>query len=346
MSFQLWHIMAFAFLVALAASGFMRALNITDAPNARSSHTAPTPTAGGIGIVAGLAAALIALRLFYPEDSTPAVYSGLAGLGLLIAALGFLDDRFVVPTKLKFILIGLIAAATPYVTGVPAGLPGGTTIVPLPYIAGYIGAALWMFVVINAVNFMDGANGLMGLFMMIASAGLCAASVMTGNTQTALLAGSLAAGLAGFLPYNARRKAVIFCGDTGALFTGFLFAAAALLYGQGDSRLLYAGPILMMPFLVDVLCTILLRASRGENILQAHRSHLYHIMLLRGASHLRVAFIYALWAVMMVLITLIGISTGLITLMTFLLLITIFGCWRWVRARRQMEQSLSRQNPR
>jgi len=219
MSFQLWHIMAFAFLVSLTVSGFMRALNITDAPNARSSHTAPTPTAGGMGIVAGLAAALIALRLFYPE-------------------------------------------------------------------------------------------------------------------------------VAGFLPYNARRKAVIFCGDTGALFAGFIFAAAALLYGQADSRLVYAGPILIMPFLIDVLCTIILRASRGENILEAHRSHLYHIMLLRGASHVRVAFVYALWAVMMVLITLIGISTGLITLMTFLLLITIFGCWRWVRARRQMEQSFRQQRPR
>jgi len=320
MSFQLWHIMAFAFLVSLTVSGFMRALNITDAPDARSSHTAPTPTAGGMGIVAGLAAALIALRLFYPEGSMPAVYSGLAGLGLLIAALGFLDDRFIVPTKLKFIMIGLIAAATPYVTGVPDGLPGGTTVLPLPYVASYIGAALWMFVVINAVNFMDGANGLMGVFMMIASAGLCAASVMTGNIPVTLMAGALAAGLAGFLPYNARRKAVIFCGDTGALFAGFIFAAAALLYGQADSRLVYAGPILIMPFLIDVLCTIILRASRGENILEAHRSHLYHIMLLRGASHVRVAFVYALWAVMMVLIALIGISTGLITLMTFLLL--------------------------
>ncbi len=346
MSFMLGHIMAFAFLVSLTVSGFMRALNITDSPNARSSHTAPTPTAGGLGIVAGLAAALIALRLFYPGAEGLPLYAGLAGLGLLIAALGFLDDRFIVPTKLKFVLIGLIAAATPAITGVPAGLPGGTTLLPLPYSVSYAGAALWMFTVINAVNFMDGANGLMGLFMMIASAGLCVASVMTGNTETALLSGALAAGLAGFLPYNARRKAVIFCGDTGALFTGFIFAAAALRYGQGDSRLLYAGPILIMPFLVDVLCTIILRASRGENILEAHRSHLYHIMLLRGASHMRVAFVYALWAVMMGLLTLIGIATGLITLMTFLLLVVIFGCWRWVRARRQMEErfTLGRRN--
>ncbi len=335
--FIVLHLMGFAFFVSLTVSGLMRAARITDAPNARSSHTVPTPTAGGLGIVAGLAAALIGLRLFYPHTGNAGLYAGLAGLGLLIAALGFLDDRFIVPTKLKFILIGLIAAVTPTVTGVPSGLPMGGIIITLPFAAGYIGAALWVFVVINAVNFMDGANGLMGTFMMLISAGLCAAAMMTGNADIALISGSLAAGLAGFLPYNARRKAVVFCGDTGALFTGFLFAACALRLGHGNAGLVYVGPILILPFLVDVLCTICVRASRKENLLSAHKSHLYHLMMARGAGHLKVTYVYALWAVMMILIVLVGIVTGMIAVASLMVMLTIFGCWRYVRARRQME---------
>lgn len=340
MSLTVFHIMGFAFFVSLTVSGLMQAARITDSPDARSSHTRPTPTAGGMGIVAGMVAALIGLRLYYPELAQPSLFAGIAGLGLLIAALGFIDDRFVVPTKLKFMLIAVIALLTPAVTGVPAGLPVGATVLGLPYIAAYIGAALWVFVVINAVNFMDGANGLIGVFMMLASAGLCMAGLMTGNSEVALMAGALAAGLAGFLPYNARRKAVIFCGDTGALFTGFLFGAAALRFGQSNAFLLYTGPILVMPFLTDVLCTLCIRAKRGESLLTAHKSHMYHLMLARGASHLKVTYVYGLWAVMMVMIVLIGIRTGVIALATFFLAVILFAIWRYVRARRQMEERL------
>lgn len=336
------HIMGFAFFVSLTVSGLMQAARITDSPNARSSHTLPTPTAGGMGIVAGAAAALIGLRLYYPDSGDGFLLAGLGGLGLIIAALGFLDDLLNLPTRVKFICAALIAAATPSVTGVPAGLPMGTAVWSLPAGAAYAGAALWVFVVINAVNFMDGANGLMGTFMMIASAGLCLAAIMTGSTDTALIAGALAAALAGFLPYNLRRKAAVFSGDTGALFTGFLFAAAALRLGHGNALLLYVGPILVLPFLADVFCTLCVRASRGENILTAHKSHLYHIMLLRGASHLRVTFVYGLWAVMMVMLTLIAVKTGAITVATFFLMIILFAVWRYVRARRQMEAALTR----
>ena len=338
MSFIILHIMGFAFFISLCVSGLMGALNIIDNPGARSSHVIPTPTAGGMGIVAGLAAGLMALRIFYPGTADAGLTSGLAGLGLLIATLGFMDDRFVVPTKLKFLLIGIIALATPMITGVPAGLPMGSTLLPLPYFAAYIGAALWVFVVINAVNFMDGANGLMSTFMLLASAGLCGAGLMAGQLDVAIISGALAAGLAGFLPYNARVKAQIFCGDTGALFTGFLFAAAALRLGSANANLLYIGPLLVLPFLTDVFCTLVVRARCGENLLEAHRSHMYQLMILRGTSHLRVTFVYALWAVMMILIVFIGMVTGLIALASFLAVVTLFGCWRYTRARKQIER--------
>ena len=322
MAMSLLHIMGFAFLVSLSVSGFMMAARISDVPNARSSHVMVTPTAGGLGIVAGLAAALLAVRFFYPEMEDALLFTGLSGLGLLIAAIGLLDDRFTLPTGFKFFLIAILALAAPLITGVPEGFPVAGRIIEIPFLAAYFGAALWIFVVVNTVNFMDGANGLMGSFMTVASAGLTAYAMLLGKTDVALIAGALTAAIAGFLPYNARSKARIFCGDTGALFVGFIFACACLHMSSVSNvgTALYVGPILILPFLTDVLLTLVIRWKRKENLLSAHKSHLYHVMLAGGRSHMQVAFSAFRGAVLMVLAALVGGYTGLIGTTGYLML--------------------------
>ena len=173
---------------------------------------------------------------------------------------------------------------------------------PLGVTAGVIGTALWLVVVTNAVNFMDGANGLAAGSLAIVLAALGAAGLMHGQLAVAAAAFAGAGALAGFLPWNLP-AARLFQGDAGSLFSGFLVAALAVV-ATAQSRgaiSVYLVPLALTPFLTDVLLTLLVRARRGERLLDAHRDHLYQLWLRKtGGSHaalsLRVWTITALFA--------------------------------------------------
>ena len=298
MSVMFTHITLIGFFVALAVTGFARSLRISDHPDARSSHSTVTPTAGGLGIVIGALAVMFALAKFYPNFEIGADIQALFGLGLLLAALGLIDDVFSVPTSIKFLLIGIISAAVPLITGLPLALPLGETVIQFPDPLAHIGAALWVFVVINVVNFMDGANGLMTLTALIVSIALVICGLLGGVTTAAIFGLILIGPLIGFMPYNLRNKAKIFCGDTGSLFIGYIIAVACLAlpahpYGE---RLLYVGPILLMPFLADSLLTMAVRLRRGEKLTTPHRRHLYQRSIIAGRSHVTVTLIYGFLA--------------------------------------------------
>ncbi|MEE9347258.1 MAG: MraY family glycosyltransferase, partial [Robiginitomaculum sp.] len=233
-----------------------------------------------------------------------------------------LDDKFIAPTKLKFFLIAVISLATPLITGSPSHFPFGAMAFAIPAPIAYGGAALWVFVVINAVNFFDGSNGIMGASMAIASAGLSLYAMIIGVTDVALIAACLSAAIIGFLPYNYRKRAQIFCGDTGALFIGFVFAAAVLRLNAHDSGnlSLFAGPLLILPLLMDVLLTILRRIRDKDALLTPHSRHLYQTMIGAGRSHMRVAGHYVRGAIIASLAAIIGGATGLIASMFYFLI--------------------------
>jgi UDP-N-acetylmuramyl pentapeptide phosphotransferase/UDP-N-acetylglucosamine-1-phosphate transferase len=112
---------------------------------------------------------------------------------------------------------------------------------------------------------------------------------------------SMAAALAcaGFLPWNLR--GLLFQGDTGALFCGFLFAALAILATTPSVRpglSLYFGPLILLPFLTDVLLTLAVRARRGQSLLKAHRDHLYQLWLRQTSQPSHVALA---WRVMLIM---------------------------------------------
>ncbi|WP_017930051.1 glycosyltransferase family 4 protein [Robiginitomaculum antarcticum] len=294
MSQMFTHITLIGFFTALAVTGFMIALKISDHPNARSSHAVVTPTGGGMGIVIGAVAVMAALTLFYPRFDIAPEVKALFGLGIFLAGLGLLDDVFGVPTRIKFIFIGLLSIAVPLITGLPLALPLGDTVWPFPDALAHFGAALWVFVVINVVNFMDGSNGLMGLTALVISAALVMIGLLAGVSTAAIFGLLLFGPLMGFLVYNLRRKARIFSGDTGSLFVGYMIAVASLslpAHPHGE-RLLYVGPILLLPFLADSLLTMAVRARRGERLMAPHRRHIYQRAILSGRGHVAVALIY------------------------------------------------------
>jgi len=289
------HLGAMAFAVALAFSGFMIAAGVGDIPNDRSNHDKATPTSGGVGLVAALGIMCLGAKLFYPQFGLGPELPFLLVLALGIAGLGLFDDVFTGRTLIKFALIVGIGLTAVRFMGPPAALPMGVNEIALPYWAGLAGATLWIFVCVNGVNFMDGANGFMGSFMLIASMALTMLSMTLGAMTAAVLAGSLTFGLLGFLPYNFRGKAQIFCGDVGSLLAGFIFAIASLMLVKEapDFQLLYVGPILLLPFLADIFMTLVSRLKRKENLLEAHSSHLYQRLIRSGWSHSKVSLVYA-----------------------------------------------------
>jgi UDP-GlcNAc:undecaprenyl-phosphate GlcNAc-1-phosphate transferase len=220
-------------------------------------------------------------------------------LALAMGVIGALDDLFDIGAKAKLLLqiaIALVFATfVAHVEMLPLGL--GLD-VPLGPVLGIGGVALWIVVATNAVNFMDGANGLapgaeVCLFVATAAA--------TAGRYPLVAEASMAAALAcaGFLPWNLRGR--VFQGDAGALFCGFLFAGLAILStapSKGPGLSLYFGPLILLPFLTDVLLTLAVRARRGKSLLQAHRDHLYQLWLHQASRPTHVALAWRMMAIM------------------------------------------------
>lgn len=267
--------------VSAALTLVMIRVGVADVPNARSSHAAPTPRAGGVAVIAAL---LLGLAL------AGAVEGAFAGALVALLALGLWDDVKGAAALPKLALQIVVAAA--YAALVAPGW-GGVLL------------ALWLVGFVNAFNFMDGANGIAGLTAAVAAAALA----LSGSPFVAVAALCLLAGLAGFLPFNFP-TARIFLGDSGSLPTGFALAALAAL----DPGPLWFAPALVFSFVFDVALTLARRALRGERLTQAHREHLYQLLLRMGWPHARVSSLYAAAALLNAAVALSGSPAALATL--------------------------------
>ena len=261
-----------------------------DAPRARGSHAVPTVTSGGVAILVGASLGLVVFAYSAAEGRTDLARVALAlAFAGAVGLLGALDDMFDLGAKAKLLLQAAVALAFGALVARIQALPlGFGMLADLGLIAGVLGTALWVVVATNAVNFMDGANGLAAGCVGIAFAALSAAGFMAGQPALGAAALVAAAAIAGFLPWNlpARR---LFQGDVGALFTGFFIAALAVIgaTAQPERALsVYLVPFATTPFLTDVLLTLAVRARRGQSLFEAHRDHLYQVWLSRtGRSH-------------------------------------------------------------
>ena len=282
-----------ALVVSLAGTGLMRRLAIAtgllDRPNDRSSHTTATPRGGGVAIVAGVAAGAIATAIATGGSWLPML--AWLGTGMLVAAVGFLDDRRGLPAVVRLAVHGAAAFALVAVLGLqPVPWPGG------PVDLGWPGLALaWLAVVwsINLCNFMDGTDGIaaaQALFVFGGAAAIGAWAATSPASVSLLLV--FAAASAGFLAWN-WPPARIFMGDAGSGFLGFLIAAAALLTASTSGLSIWTWLALNAAFLADATVTVVVRAAHRERVHQAHRSHVYQSLARRWGSHRRVLLAYA-----------------------------------------------------
>jgi Fuc2NAc and GlcNAc transferase len=278
-------------LVWLARQAARRS-GLVDIPNARSSHTAPTPRGGGIAIVVvALGVAIINLILHGDRTSRDCVTVWVGGGGL-IAVTGALDDVRGLSVRPR-IIAHFVAAA--FLLAVCGGLP------PLPVPDGQIdlgvigwilgsAAIVWS---INLFNFMDGIDGLaaaQAIFVFGSAVSLLAYGDALADSDLPLVA--IAAASVGFLVWNIP-PAKIFMGDVGSGFLGFAVAAGAVLTAGRGRISLWTWLVLNGNFLADATTTLLTRLLSGQRGYEAHRSHAYQRLARTWKSHLAVVGLYA-----------------------------------------------------
>lgn len=302
-----WLAAAIAFAVSWAVVRwliqFLRAKQMMDVPNERSSHKVPTPRGGGLGIVAGIAAGWAVLALLGAPLPHVTVLAGAA----VIALLGYLDDRMDMSAGTRF-LVQILAAA---LVAVPVGgLPQLPFPAPLNVPLGPLAipvAILWMVGVVNIYNFLDGIDGHAGLQGLIAGAGFAVLwwGSATGNTGLVV---ALAA--AGFLLHN-WHPARIFMGDVGSTTLGFLFAALPVqLEPEVRAEAVFVAAMLLWFFLADGLYTLVRRAWKRENVLKPHRTHLYQRWHQSGLRHDQVVLRVGVAAVALAASTILALRSG------------------------------------
>ena len=264
-----------ALLGATILTGWIRTYafrqKILDVPNARSSHSVPTPRGGGASIVVvTLAALCIALLLGWTGGN---VFVALLVGGLLVAVVGWLDDRSHVPVRWRMLVhlaaAGWVVAWGGWVTSLP--MPAGD--LALGWAAGPL-CVLWIAWILNLYNFMDGIDGIAGTEAVTVSVAAAALLWHAQQPSLAFVVAVIGVASLGFLRWN-WPPAKVFMGDAGSAFLGFFFGSIALITHALGAMVLWSWLILLAVFLVDATLTLARRLVRGERIYQAHRSHAY-----------------------------------------------------------------------
>ncbi|MFJ3521365.1 glycosyltransferase family 4 protein [Pseudomonas sp. NPDC090203] len=258
--------------------------SLLDIPNGRSSHTVPTPRGGGVAIVVSYLGALVAL--YGSGELGFSIFMALFGAGLLIAALGFLDDHGHVAARWRLAGHFLASAWGLFWMG---GLPV-ITLFTVPVNLGLIGdvlAAVYLVWLLNLYNFMDGIDGIASVEAVCVCLGVAVIYAVSDQLSHIWLPILLAAAVSGFLIWNFP-PARIFMGDAGSGFLGMILGILSIQAATISSQLLWSWLILLGVFIVDATFTLIRRLIRGDKVYEAHRSHAYQFASRRFGRHLPV----------------------------------------------------------
>ena len=313
-----------ALVTAVCSAGVLRLsrrFQLTPEVRERDVHKQPTPRLGGIAMFIGILVALIYAGTQTAFDGVfddPARLWVLLGACTLIAVVGVLDDLldldWMVKLGAQLAAAGLLAWNGIQIVSLPFG---DTLIVGSPTV-NFVLTVFLMTLVMNAVNFVDGLDGLVAGVAIIANAAFFIytqlLTAQTGADSSITLAALIAATIvglsAGFLPFNWHR-ARMFMGDTGALLIGLLMATSTVSVtgqlnpAQLDQKLVLASYIpIILPIavlavpLADFTLAVCRRLLAGKSPFEADRKHLHHRLLDMGHSPLQAVMIFYLWTVM------------------------------------------------
>ena len=292
-----------AFVIAFGATPivkvFAQKVGAMDNPDeARRIHDHPIPRMGGMAIFLGF---LVSVVLF--AQITKPVQGILIGCVIIVAA-GILDDIISLRWWVK--LIAQLAAA---VIAVAHGVTIEGIMNPNVFatentlLIGYLSipvTVLWIVGVTNAVNLIDGLDGLACGVSAISSVTMLVVALMVAEPNVALLLAALAGGCLGFIPYNFN-PAKIFMGDTGALLLGYVLATVSILgLFKFYAVMTFLVPVMALALpLFDTLFAIVRRVAHGQSPMAPDRGHLHHRLIDHGLSQKQaVAVLYSLSAMM------------------------------------------------
>ena len=277
---------------------FAHKVGAIDVPkDARRMHKKPLPRLGGLAIYGGF---LCSILIFGQLDET--MLCVLLGAAIIVA-LGIFDDVLALGAKLKFV-VQIVAAAIPVCIGdLQIGL--FTNLNPLsdtPFVHLGILAVpvtiIWIVGITNAVNLIDGLDGLAVGVSSIAAITMLAVALLTGNMPIAITMAALAGACIGFMPYNLN-PAKIFMGDTGSTFLGYMLATVSIM---GLFKF-YAVISFAVPFLIlglpifDTANAIIRRVAAGRSPMSPDRGHVHHKLIDMGFNQKQaVAILYAISA--------------------------------------------------
>lgn len=277
-------------------------LELLDPCNDRSLHKEPLPRLGGIAVSISVTAGLTAIALLFPRviETLGRQHFVLLAGAVAMHLLGLADDVWQMRARYKLGGQLLIASAV-YLGGLRIPdilLPGGLAFA-LPGALNMLLTVAWLVGITNAMNLIDGLDGLAAGVALIALAAFFSVSVTFGQPGAALLCCAFAGATAGFLKYNFE-PASIFLGDSGSLLLGFTVAGVGLISSMKvPGSMALAVPLLALGLpIVDTGLAIFRRHLRHYPIFQADKGHIHHRLLARGFSPRRVAILlYALSAV-------------------------------------------------
>lgn len=300
-------------------------------PDERRVHARPTPTIGGAAMFGGLCVALAvawALPQFRPVFDGSTEPLGILLASAVIFVVHIIDDRrgLSAPAKLAGIVLAGSTLSLLGVTMFYFRVPFGDTLVMSPDIAP-LATVLWVVVIANAVNLIDGLDGLAAGTVAIASLAfflygdrLFDAGILGPDNVGPLIAVIALGMCVGFLPHNFH-PARIFMGDSGAMLLGLLLAASTLVVsGRTDdpfsgSTFFFFAPVLI-PFVIlgvpvfDTLFAIVRRARSRSGLATADKAHLHHRLMRLGHGQRRSVLILWVWTAILSGVVLVPTYTG------------------------------------
>lgn len=335
--------MIFAFVIAFIFTfattplvrRFAYKIGAVDVPrDKRRVHKRPTPRIGGLAIIFGFLVAIISFNDSWSRE----LVSILIGVGIL-GVLGIIDDCKELDAKLKFV-VQIIAALVVVIFGdIRISVMSNPNVfsenpyIIFPQWLSITVTVLWIVFMTNAVNFIDGLDGLAAGVSAIMSMSLVFIAITYHEYEIALLGIALMGACFGFLPFNFN-PAKIFMGDTGSMFLGYMLSVLSV---QGMFKsyavISFAVPIIMLGLpLFDALFAMLRRLLTGKNPMSADRGHLHHRLYDMGFSQKQTVFIlYAISGVLGITSILLAEQRFLramlllISVLIFLLIATMLG---------------------
>lgn len=310
-----------SFAMTPIVKNFAMKVGAIDVPtDERRMHRHPIPRLGGLAIFIGF---LLSVVLF--ADLTKQVQGILVG-AIIVAALGAVDDLISLKPMAK--LLGQSVAAVVAIShGVIIHLFTNPNIFSVNEFILLEGLALpitflWIVGVTNAVNLIDGLDGLACGVSAIASLTMFAVALLVAESNVAVLLAALMGACLGFLPYN-MNPAKVFMGDTGALLLGYLLATLSVVgMFKFYAIVTFIVPVLALALpLLDTLFAIVRRVLRGQSPFTPDRGHLHHRLVDLGLNHKQaVALMYAISA-LLGLCAVVVVSTGPVRI--FLLVVAV-----------------------